>query len=133
MPGFRSYRRFFVGALVAAIALPCFADEFAILKNGFSIRYARKEVVGEVTRLYVNKDGSNFVDVATAQLDHFEAAPDLPASLAAASSSHKPELTPGLNLAPLKSSTAPGANVATGFAARPKANISDLVNEASGR
>ncbi len=112
-------------------ALPCFADEFAVLKNGFSIRHARREIVGEVTRLYVSKDGSSFVDVPTAQLDHFEAAPELPAALAAASSSHTP--APALNFAPTKSPSAPISHASSGSTPRPKANLSDVVNEASGR
>ena len=65
-------------AIVAAIALPCFAADVAVLKNGFSIRHERREVVGDVTRLYVNSDGSSFVDVPTADIEHFEGAPDLP-------------------------------------------------------
>jgi hypothetical protein len=68
-----------VVAILAAAALPCFAGEVAVLKNGFSIRHERREVVGEVTRLYVNADGSSYVDVRTADIEHFEAAPDLPA------------------------------------------------------
>ena len=60
--------------------LPCFGGEVAVLRNGFSIRHERREVIGETTRLYVTADGSSFVDVATAEIEHFEAAPDLPAS-----------------------------------------------------
>jgi soluble lytic murein transglycosylase-like protein len=133
MSGFRSYRWFAFIALVAVAALPCFADEFAVLKNGFSIRHARREVVGEVTRLYVSKDGSSFVDVPTAQLDHFEAAPELPAALAAASSSHTPTPATALNFAPTKTATAPISNGSSGLTPHPKANLSEVVNEASGR
>jgi soluble lytic murein transglycosylase-like protein len=60
--------------------LPCFAGEVAVLRNGFSIRHERREVVGLTTRLYVSADGSSFVDVPTAEIEHFEAAPELPAS-----------------------------------------------------
>jgi hypothetical protein len=63
-------------ALLAVAALPCFAGEVAVLRNGFSIRHERREVVGEVTRLYVTADGSSYVDVPTAEIEHFEAAPD---------------------------------------------------------
>jgi hypothetical protein len=66
-------------ALLAISALPCFATEVAVLKNGFSIRHERREIVGDVTRLYVNADGSSFVDVPTAEIEHFETAPELPA------------------------------------------------------
>ena len=63
--------------------LPCFAGEVAVLRNGFSIRHERREVVGLTTRLYVSADGSSFVDVPTAEIEHFEAAPELPAPAAA--------------------------------------------------
>ncbi len=62
------------------MALPSFAGEVAVLRNGFSIRHERREVVGDVTRLYVNAEGSSFVDVPTAEIEHFEAAPDAPAT-----------------------------------------------------
>ncbi|HKI27226.1 MAG TPA: hypothetical protein VKA07_12950, partial [Candidatus Sulfotelmatobacter sp.] len=57
--------RFAVIALFAAAALPCFAAEVAVLKNGFSIRCERREVVGDTTRLYTKADGSSYVDVRT--------------------------------------------------------------------
>jgi soluble lytic murein transglycosylase-like protein len=60
---------------ICLLAIPCFAGEVAVLKNGFSIRHERREVVGEVTRLYVTADGSSFVDVPTVEIEHFEAAP----------------------------------------------------------
>src|ERR1017187_9843130 len=65
---------------LAMTTLPCFAGEVAVLRNGFSIRHERREVVGDTTRLYVSADGSSFVDVPTAEIEHFEAAPDSPAS-----------------------------------------------------
>jgi soluble lytic murein transglycosylase-like protein len=91
--------------------MPCFAGEVAVLKNGFSIRYQRRETVGDVTRLYVNADGSSFVDVPTLQVDHFEGAPDEPAS--------------GFRL--------PASGVPPSGLRRPSINVDDLVNEASGR
>jgi soluble lytic murein transglycosylase-like protein len=99
------------------MALPCFAGDVAVLKNGFSIRHERREVVGEVTRLYVNADGSSFVDVRTADIEHFEAAPDLPAA----------ESTSGTGLSSRGPSPAAFANKI------PAANLDDVVNEASGR
>jgi Transglycosylase SLT domain len=65
--------------LLAVAALPCFAGEVAVLRNGFSIRHERREVIGDTTRLYVTADGSSFVDVPTAEIEHFEAAPEIPA------------------------------------------------------
>lgn len=132
MSRFHTYRLTAVIALLAVAALPCFADEFAVLKNGFSIRHARREVVGAVTRLYVTKDGTSFVDVPTAQLDHFESAPALPAALAAASSPRVQAPASALSFAPAKSSVVPSSRGVSGFPS-PRANLSDVVNAASGR
>jgi soluble lytic murein transglycosylase-like protein len=62
--------------LCAVMAFPCWAAESAVLRNGFSIRYERQQNMGLMTRLYVNADGSSFVDVPTVEIDHIEAAPD---------------------------------------------------------
>ncbi|MGA7380128.1 MAG: lytic transglycosylase domain-containing protein [Terriglobales bacterium] len=59
-----------VVVLVASVA--AFAADLAILRNGFSIRHERREVMGEVTRLYLNNDGSGYVDVRNEEVDHFE-------------------------------------------------------------
>lgn len=74
-------RRVSVLAILMIVALPCLASEVAVLRNGFSIRHERREIVGDVTRLYVSADGSSFVDVPTAEIEHFEAVPELPASV----------------------------------------------------
>jgi len=63
-----------VFALLAA-ALPCSAADAAVLRNGFSIRHERRQVIGTITRLYVSGDNSSFVDVPTEEIDHFEAVP----------------------------------------------------------
>ena len=55
-----------------AMSLSAFAADLAVLRNGFSIRHERREVVGEVTRLYLNNDGSGYVDVRNEEIDHFE-------------------------------------------------------------
>jgi len=56
------------------------ATEVAVLKNGFSIRHERREVLGPITRLYVTADGSSYVDVPTEEISHFEQAPAEPAT-----------------------------------------------------
>ena len=50
----------------------------AVLRNGFSIRHVRRAEIGPNTRLYVTADGSSFVDVPTAQIDHYEPVADPP-------------------------------------------------------
>ena len=73
-----------------AITLPCSAADTAVLRNGFSIRHERRQIIGNITRLYVDGDNSSFVDVPTAEIDHFEAAPDDPAASPAAKIAPKP-------------------------------------------
>ena len=72
-----SIRLALIGILALA-AFPCLADEVAVLKNGFSITHHRREIVGDLTRLYITPDGASFVDVPTADIEHFEAAPAPP-------------------------------------------------------
>src|SRR5229473_2433979 len=69
-----------LGMLLGTSAVSCLASDLAVLRNGFSIRHERRQVLGGVTRLFVSADGSSFVDVPTAEIEHFEAAPELPAS-----------------------------------------------------
>ncbi len=106
--------------VVVLVSIPCFAGEVAFLKNGFSIRYDRKEVVGDLTRLYTNADGSNFVDVPTDDIEHFEAEPDDPAP------------DPGIP-ASGPHVAKPSGLFASGFPGRSKIDLTQVVNEASGR
>jgi soluble lytic murein transglycosylase-like protein len=131
MAALSSYRRFGVIAILAIAALPCFAGEVAVLKNGFSIRHERRAVIGDVTRLYVKADKSSFVDVPTSEIDHFEAAPDLPVAAAVPAASGS---------AASRTARVPAPNVVQhakastlSFPARPVANLNEVVNEASDR
>jgi hypothetical protein len=59
------------------------AAEIANLHNGFSIRHEHHEVVGDVTRLYISAEpAGGYVDVPTAQIENFEAAPQEPQPVA---------------------------------------------------
>jgi soluble lytic murein transglycosylase-like protein len=69
-------------AIATLLADPCFAADSAILRNGFSIRHERRQVIGAITRLFIDGDNSSFVDIPTAEIDHFEALPDDPAPTA---------------------------------------------------
>jgi len=52
------------------------AAQLANLRNGFSIRHERHEVVGEFTRLYTGTQAdAGYIDVPTSQISSFE--PDL--------------------------------------------------------
>jgi len=59
--------------IVGTTATPCFASEYAIMRNGFSLKHERHEVVGDVTRLYLTTtSSSSFVDVPSADIERFE-------------------------------------------------------------
>jgi hypothetical protein len=124
---------------ILAIALPCFAGENAVLRNGFSIRHERREVVGDITRLYVTADGSSFVDVPTAEIEHFEAAPELPASGSRPPAADSRLPSTGIDSqSPLLANTARNGaptvpRALQGFAAPNPINLDDVVNSASGR
>ncbi|HTC47826.1 MAG TPA: lytic transglycosylase domain-containing protein [Candidatus Aquilonibacter sp.] len=80
---------FQTGVLMAALAListSCPASDNAVLRNGFSILHQRRQIIGDVTRLYIEGDQSSFVDIPTADIDHFESVPDLPRPPATVSS-----------------------------------------------
>jgi hypothetical protein len=85
-------------ALLALTALSSSAADSAILRNGFSIRHQRREIIGSITRLYIDGDQSSFVDIPTAEIDHFESIPEAPTphtepERAAAAMSHPFDLT----------------------------------------
>ena len=100
-------------------ALPCLAGEVAVLKNGFAIKHERREIVGDLTRLYVNADGSSFIDVPTQDIEHFEPAPDEPLA-------ETPAMSNGAKAEGFERQS-------NSFPPRPTPNISEVVNEASGK
>jgi soluble lytic murein transglycosylase-like protein len=71
-----------LGIALAGVSLTGFAADVAVLRNGFSIRHQQREVIGSVTRLYVTADKSDFVDVPTSEVDHFEADTSAPENTA---------------------------------------------------
>jgi Transglycosylase SLT domain len=65
---------------LAATALPAVCTDVAVLDNGFSIRHERREVLGDITRLYLStSEHSGYVDVPTARIGSIEA-DDTPAT-----------------------------------------------------
>ena len=110
-------------AVVAGMGLPCFAGEVAVLKNGFSIRHERREMVGEVTRLYVSADGSSFVDVPTAEIEHFETAPEVPTGGPSVTEPKSPLLADYARNWPPSGSAVPQSSI----------DLNQVVNTASGR
>lgn len=69
-----------LAALLTLLSASSLAADTAILRNGFSIRHERRQVIGTITRLYVDGDDSSFVDIPTAEIDHFETEPDDPSA-----------------------------------------------------
>src|SRR5579864_1176532 len=57
--------------LLGASSVASAADQ-AVLRNGFSIRHQRREIIGSVTRLYLGADRNGYVDVPTADIDRIE-------------------------------------------------------------
>src|SRR6202140_757606 len=114
-------RRLAVFVTLAMAALPCFAGEVAVLRNGFSIRHERREVVGDLTRLYISADGANFIDVPTTDIEHYEdAPPELPS----------PASDSGLSASGAKRVSSPFPRNAPNV---PSVNLDEVVNSASGR
>ena len=124
-------------AVLAMVALPCFATEVAVLKNGFSIRHERREIIGETTRLYTKADGSSYVDVRTADIEHFEAAPDLapdPAAIAVHNSTPpaKNANTEAPAILPYRRTNQTSAHSPLSFP-QPRVDLNEVVNSASDR
>lgn len=59
-------------ALLALGGLSAHAREIAVLRNGYTIRHERREVLGDMTRLYLAETQDNFVDVPTTDIASFE-------------------------------------------------------------
>ncbi len=76
--------------VILGTALGAQAAEIAVLRNGFTIRHERRQVLQDTTRLYIS--GNNFVDVATDQIASFEKddTPDLKPAPDAATQSGPP-------------------------------------------
>jgi soluble lytic murein transglycosylase-like protein len=113
--------------LLAATALPCSAADTAVLRNGFSIRHERRRVMGTITRLYVGSDDTSFVDVPTAEIDHFEAAP-----AEALPQPAKNESAPHLQSQSLAQSQSPQPSQYAAKKVQPAPDLNEVVKAASG-
>jgi soluble lytic murein transglycosylase-like protein len=59
-------------AVLALAAVSAGSTELAILRNGFTIRHAQREARGAVTRLYLNENADDFVDIPTEEIVGYE-------------------------------------------------------------
>ena len=96
-----------------------FASDLAVLRNGFTIRHERREVRGEVTRLFTSADGAAYVDIPTEQIEHYEVdeTPAPAPAPAAASTQAAP--------------TTAAVSAAQPLPAKPALSIDQMVNQAS--
>jgi soluble lytic murein transglycosylase-like protein len=62
----------------AALSSAAHGADLAMLRNGFSIRHERHEIIGSTTRLYTDADGKQFVDVPSAEVVSYEPEPATP-------------------------------------------------------
>ena len=69
-----------LGLCLLGASLFASAADLAVLRNGFSIRHERREIVGSVTRLYLGADRNGYVDVPTSDIESFEADLSAPAA-----------------------------------------------------
>src|SRR5580765_8435722 len=65
----RIFRPLAIGTILVLAQISAFAAQVAVLRNGFSIRFERKEQKGNAVRLYT---GTGFVDIASDQIASFE-------------------------------------------------------------
>src|SRR5258708_5474780 len=80
MKGMQSIRNAILLATLAVTLFPrsATAADLALLRNGFTIRHERRQVVGENTRLFLASGDSSYVDVPTAEIEGFEKDLSLP-------------------------------------------------------
>jgi soluble lytic murein transglycosylase-like protein len=68
--------------LICALLLAgsAFAADNALLRNGFTIRHERRELLndGTMTRLYLSAKSGDYIDVRTSDIADFEVAPSAP-------------------------------------------------------
>ena len=116
---------FTIVVLLGVGAAQSSATDVATLRNGFTIRHESRAPLGETTRLFLTADGSNFVDVPTAEIVQIE--PDLNAPATSEQPAEALATTPTAT-----SPTLPPTVPPTTVSSRP-ADITEAVNSASGR
>ena len=89
-----------VAMVVISASVGASGADLAILRNGNSIRHERRQVVGQVTRLYLSDSASGYIEIPTSQIERFERdtapAPVLAKSQPPASQTATPQLATAL-------------------------------------
>ena len=88
----------------------CFGSEIAVLRNGNSIVHERREVIGAVTRLYLNGSPGGYLEIPTDQIDHFESEPD-PSTTPSQPENAQPSEPQPQSAAPARTALAPQSQV----------------------
>ena len=78
------------------IAGSAFAADIAILNNGFAISHQRREVIGDITRLYLGADKDGYIDIPTSEIDRFETDLSVPVVAANVNAIAAPQALPDL-------------------------------------
>jgi soluble lytic murein transglycosylase-like protein len=112
-----------IALVLLATQLPAFAAEVAVLRNGFSLAFERKEQAGDITRLYTR---GGFVEIPTSEIVSFEHDDTPEAAPAAAVQPKLPQPAP----AAVTSSSAPAAMPAKALS---RADLEQVVRDASNR
>jgi soluble lytic murein transglycosylase-like protein len=110
-------RKFWFGFMVAVLASAmALGSDLAILRNGFSIRHERREVIDSTTRLYLSGEAGSYVDVPTTEIERFEKDLTPRAVIVSPRSQFEKDLTPRAVIVSPRSQ-----------------NVNDFVNSASDR
>jgi soluble lytic murein transglycosylase-like protein len=112
--------------LTLAAQLSAYSAEVALLRNGFSIRFERKQQTGDVTRLFTN---GGFIDVPSADIASFEKddIPDIPAPQTVQ------QVSPSTPAVGGKIAQAPAQSASPTSPALSRAELDQLVREISSR
>ena len=106
-------------ALIVGLSAGAFPSDLAILHNGFSIRHERREVRGNITRLYTGTNNASYVDVANTDIERFEKDETLPVA--------PPPVAEGMGATSTSTATASPLKVA------PPVSLDQVVRDASGK
>jgi soluble lytic murein transglycosylase-like protein len=69
----QAIRNFAAGiSLLLLITVPASAADLAVLRNGFTIRHDRRQVIDSMTRLFLSGPNAGYVDVPTGEIERFE-------------------------------------------------------------
>jgi hypothetical protein len=118
--------------VLLAAQLSAYSAEVALLRNGFSIRFERKEQKGEVIRLFMS---GGFIDVASTDIASFEHddTPDIPPAPAADQKPAPALPSPAPPAAPIQTKAGLSAKTSAAKTALSRAELDQFVRETANR